>query len=189
VLPPAMLESYVQEWPTPTIANFRYMLRSGMMGWFTLMLDTTKWSSEQHAVAKEEFQLYKDRLRPLIRDANLYHVSQRPDGVNWDGIEYFDPARGTGVLYAFRGSTPHESKHMFKLEGLNPRQDYRLTFHDHSAGDRTLSGKELMEKGILLQLVSPNSSEIVFLDVESSASAAHWLSESSRIARSSGSAR
>ena len=34
VLPPAMLESYVEKWPAPRIENFRYMLRSGMMGWF-----------------------------------------------------------------------------------------------------------------------------------------------------------
>lgn len=164
VLPPAMLESYVQVWPTPTIANFRYMLRSGMMGWFTLMLDTTKWSNEQHRVAKEEFRLYKDLLRPLIRDANLYHVSPRPDGVNWDGMEYFDPARGTGVLYVFRGSSPQENQHTFKLQGLNPQQNYRVTFHDRGAADQTFSGRELMERGVLLKLPSPNSSEIIFID-------------------------
>ena len=32
VLPAAMLEDYVEKWPTPKIENFRYMLRSGMMG-------------------------------------------------------------------------------------------------------------------------------------------------------------
>ena len=163
VLPPAMLESYVEKWPAPTIANFRYMLRSGMMGWFTLMLDTTKWSSEQHTVAKEEFQLYKDRLRPLIRDANLFHVSERPDGIHWDGIEYYDSTLGAGVLYAFRGSTQPEGEHTFKLQGLDPQRKYRLTFHDHSAAGQTLSGKDLMEKGILITLAEPNSSELVFI--------------------------
>lgn len=164
ILPPAMLESYVEKWPAPTIENFRYMLRSGMMGWFTLMIDTTKWSNEQHAVAKEEFQLYKDRLRPLIRDANLYHVSPRPDGGHWDGIEYFDPTRGTGVLYAFRGSIQQEGEHVFKFQGLKSQRAYHLTFHDRSAADQTLSGKVLMERGIVLELPSPNSSELVFVE-------------------------
>ncbi len=36
VLPPAMLEDYVEKWPAPTIDNFRYMLRSGMLGWLTI---------------------------------------------------------------------------------------------------------------------------------------------------------
>src|SRR5581483_5325422 len=52
-LPPAMLEAYVERWPTPNIENFRYMLRSGMMGWLSIMIDTTSWNSEQHLVAKE----------------------------------------------------------------------------------------------------------------------------------------
>jgi len=47
-----------------------YMLCSGMMGWLTAMMDTTSWTSEQHAIAKDEFQLYKKKLRPLIRNAD-----------------------------------------------------------------------------------------------------------------------
>lgn len=57
VLPPAMLESYVEKWPTATLDNFRYMLRSGMMGWLTIMQDTTARTPQQHASAKGEFQL------------------------------------------------------------------------------------------------------------------------------------
>src|SRR5437868_6671379 len=113
VLPPAMLESYVEKWPTPTIENFRYMLRSGMMGWLSIMMDSTQWTEEQHRVAKEEIQLYKSALRPLIRDAELYHISPRPDGKQWDGIEYFDPRTHRGVVYAFHGSSETENLHRF----------------------------------------------------------------------------
>ena len=60
-----MLESYVEKWPTHSIENFRYMLRSGMMGWFTIMLDTTSWSTEQHTAARQEIDLYKKELRSL----------------------------------------------------------------------------------------------------------------------------
>ena len=69
VLPAAMLEDYVEKWPTPKIENFRYMLRSGMMGMLTIMQDTNTWTAEEHAAAKAEFALYKQKLRPLIRDA------------------------------------------------------------------------------------------------------------------------
>jgi alpha-galactosidase len=37
VLPAAMLEDYEMKWPTPSIENFLYMLRSGMMGRTTIM--------------------------------------------------------------------------------------------------------------------------------------------------------
>ncbi len=163
VLPAAMLESYVEQWPTPRIDNFRYMLRSGMMGWFTLMLDTTSWTPPQHAAAKEEIALYKSQLRPLIRDASLYHISPRPDGVHWDGMEYFDPQTGRGAVFAFRGSSQNESQHKFLLSGLEQRSRYRLRFHDHSSPDRTMTGHALTTHGLAIRLPLPNSSEIIFL--------------------------
>ncbi len=163
VLPPAMLETYVKQWPTPRIENFRTMLRSGMMGWFTLMLDTTSWTREQHDDAIEELRFYKSTLRPLIRSADLYHVSPRPDGKGWDGIEYFDATSGKGVLYAFRGSNDGEKSHRFVLKGLQPERNYRLHFHDGSAPTTELSGNVLMQTGITVALPLPDSSELVLV--------------------------
>ncbi len=164
VLPPAMLETYVERWPTPKIENFLYVLRSGMMGWFTLMLDTTSWTPEQHATAKQAIALYKSRLRPLIRQADLYHVSARPDGARWDGIEYFDAAHHNGVLFAFHGSSAEEGKHAFVLGGLQPSTRYRLTFQDKSSPDLVAYGRDLMAKGVEVVLPLPNSSELVFVE-------------------------
>ena len=164
VLPAPMLEDYVEKWPAPRIENFLYMLRSGMMGMLTIMQDTNAWTAKEHAAAKAEFALYKQKLRPLIRDADLYHVSARPDGVHWDGIEYFDAKRGTGVLYAFRGSTVSERQHTFAVQGVLPGHTYRLQFIDHSAPDRSIAGSELLQSGLTVALPFPLSSEIVFLD-------------------------
>jgi len=164
VLPSAMLESYVEKWPTPHIENFVYMLRSGMMGWVTIMMDTTTWTKEQHEVAREEFALYKNQLRPLIRDADLYHVSPRPDGVHWDGMEYFDPQRARGVVYAFRGSTETESNHAYMLKGLLPDAMYKLHYHDGSSPDGTVSGHDLMTAGLPVHLGMPDTSELIFLE-------------------------
>jgi hypothetical protein len=164
VLPAAMLESYVEKWPTPRIENFRYMLRSGMMGWLTIMLDTNAWSAEQHAEAKKEIDLYKKQLRPLIRDANLYHISPRPDGVHWDGIEYWDPQRKKGVVYSFRGTIGTENTHTFVLQGLQPATRYSIKFHDRSAADGSATGAELMQKGLKVSLAFTNSSDLVFIE-------------------------
>lgn len=163
VLPPAMLETYVEKWPTPRIENFRYMLRSGMLGWFTLMQDSTAWSNEQHEVARAEFALYKSKLRPLIREGDVYHVSERPDGVRWDGMEYFRPAVRSGVLYAFRGSTA-EGSHVFRLRGLREGGVYKVRFQDRSSEDYTATGEQLMRSGIRVEERVANSSELVFFE-------------------------
>jgi hypothetical protein len=162
LFPPAMLETYVKEWPTPSRRNFLYMLRSGMMGWFTLMLDTTTWTAEQHAIAKEELRLYKEELRPLIRSADLYHVGSRPDGKGWDATEYFDPSVGRGVLYAFHGADESHTTFRCLLVGLQRSRRYQLRFHDHTARDRVMTGAELVREGIELSLPYAHSSELVF---------------------------
>lgn len=164
VLPAAMMESYVEKWPTPRIENFRYMLRSGMMGWLTIMTDTNAWSPEQHAVAKEEVDLYKKELRPLIRDANLYHVAPRPDGVHWDGVQYWDPDRSRGVVYSFRGTVEGENTHSYILKGLDAKGRYLLRFYDHTSSDRAVTGQELMTQGLKVTLALPNSSELIFIE-------------------------
>jgi len=161
VLPPAMLESYVARFPAPRIENFRYVLRSGMLGWFSLMLDSSQWTSDQRAAAKREFALYKEMLRPLIREADLYHVAQRPDGLHWDGIEYFSANLKRGVLYAFRGSKDR-STHRFRLVGLNRDARYRFTFQDHPSANLTASGETLMQMGVDVSLPLPLSSDLIF---------------------------
>lgn len=134
------------------------------MGWLSIMMDTTKWDADHHKVAKEEIELYKSHLRPLIRDANLYHISQRPDGVNWDGMEYFDPKARRGVLYAFRGSTPTEVRHRFVLRGVDATSRYQIRFHDHSSADIIVDGDKLLTSGIMVQLPASNSSEIILFE-------------------------
>lgn len=166
VLPTAMLETYVEKWPTPRIENFRYMLRSGMMGWLTIMIDTNAWSLEQHAEAKREIDLYKRELRPLIRDANLYHVSPRPDGVHWDGVQYWDDQRRRGVVYAFRGTIEPENSHFFVLQGLQATSRYVVKFNDRSSADRKMTGRELMGQGLKVTLPLQNSSELIFIEGE-----------------------
>jgi alpha-galactosidase len=163
LLPPAMLETYVEQWPAARLENFRYMLRSGMMGWLTIMIDTKNWNVQEHTAAMEEIQLYKSKLRSFIREADLYHVSERPDGLHWDAIEYFDPATNRGVVYTFRGSLDGKTDQTFLLRGLQPASSYQLNFHDHSSPDQIVNGGELMKSGVHVHLTIANSSEIIFL--------------------------
>ncbi len=165
VLPAAMLETYEQKWPTPHLENFLYELRSGMMGWFTVMQDTNAWTTEQHAAARKAIRFYKETLRPLIRQAQLFHISARPDGVHWDGMEYWDLAQKRGIVFAFRGSGNDESEHHFVLAGLDPHQHYHLHFEDGSSPDTELTGRSLMSTGLTVVLPQPLSSELISVTV------------------------
>ena len=165
VLPPAMCECYVMKMPVKTLDEFKAMLRSGMMGWFTLMQNPADWTPEQFEAAKAEFETYKTRLRPLIRTGNLYHVSDRPDGVHWDGIQYASPDGKRAVLFAFRG-TGGSPVHRFQCEGLLPAAHYRIELQDARQPEYDSTGQELMAEGLQLKLPEPGTSQIVFLTMK-----------------------
>jgi hypothetical protein len=129
------------------------------------MQDTSQWSPEQRTEARVEFAFYKSVLRPLLREADVYHVAERPDGVHWDGIEYYSAKLRRGVLYAFRGSGLDEPTHRFRLLGLKPRSRYRLTFQDQgAAASLVLAGRLLMQEGVEVTLGLPLSCELIFLE-------------------------
>ena len=59
-----------------------------------------------------------------------------------------------------------ESEHRFMLAGLDISTRYHLHFQDGTAPDRTATGSELMNEGLLVRLQNPLSSELVFLTEE-----------------------
>ncbi len=101
----------------------------------------------------------------MIREADLYHVAGRPDGVQWDGIEYFSAPLRRGVLYAFRGTVPDQPAHRFLLQGLDPNSRYRIKFEDRGdAAGEVLAGQFLMRTGVEVTLPLPLSSELIFVE-------------------------
>ena len=51
------------------------------------------------------------------------------------------------------------------LQGLDTTAQYRLKFHDSGAAE-TVTGRDLMRAGLKLTLSQPNSSELVFIELE-----------------------
>jgi hypothetical protein len=166
LFPPCMCECYVEAVKTKNLDEFRSMLRSGLMGWFTLMQDPAKWSPAEFAAAREEFKTYKTKLRPLIRHADLFHISARPDGVNWDGVEYATRDKDHGVIFAFRGTTSVGS-HRFHPKGLNAKAVYAVHFKDPVQSDFSATGSQIMSKGLVVNLEKKESSQLVFFKLKS----------------------
>jgi len=162
-LPPAMCECYVENKPGPSLATFKTMLRSGMMGWFTLMCDTGAWSAEQHAAARRQLELYKQWIRPLINQAELFHISTRPDDARWDGMQYIDAKSGKGIVFAFRGAKTDEASHFFKLRGLDRTTTYEIWSEDGAVARGEATGAKLMDEGLGVKLSVAGASELIFL--------------------------
>jgi hypothetical protein len=107
---------------------------------------------------------YKAKLRPLVRSADLYHIFGRPDGRKWDGVEYYDPAAGKGVVYVFKPS-PTPAAETIRFKGLDAKQRYRIRFEDGTQPLCIRSGAELMDQGLRVTLNGAEASELVFFEV------------------------
>jgi hypothetical protein len=122
------------------------------------------WTPEHRAAIAKAVVTYKTKLRPLIRHANLYHIFPRPDNIHWDGIQYYDPARKTGVAYIFKPADTLENKQAVILKGLVATESYKLTFEDGTNPSVTMKGSELMTRGIDIKLEGKLASELMFID-------------------------
>lgn len=160
-LPPSMIELYLANVPGDTLDSFKSMLRSAMLGWATIMIDTSQWTPKQHQAAKKEFVLYKERLRPFITSADLYHLTPRPNGKHWEAYQYHDSKSGAGAVFVFRQG--EKNAEAIRLKRLDPKKRYSITCVDGSAPAASMTGKELMGTGLTLKIMDSQGSDIVFL--------------------------
>jgi hypothetical protein len=89
------------------------------------------------------------------------------DGINWDGLEYFNPGINQGSVFLFKPSpqcVDGDSK-VIKLKGLDRNERYTLTFQDRTALNRTSAGRELMDTGVTVNAMTrTNASEIIWIN-------------------------
>lgn len=161
VLPAAMCECYVMAMPNKNIEEFKTMLRSGMMGWCSIMQDPNKWTAEEQLAAKQEFAFYKKVMRPLIRSGSSYHISPRPDGKQWDANEFVSEDQDRAVVLAFRNTDPGAT-HRFRLSGLNPGWWYSVV-----GSNTKFLGADLMKSGLDARVDLPGGSAVILIQAAS----------------------
>jgi len=152
-------------------AGMKFAFRSMSMGapqWFIDAPNggngSAPWTDEEKAAVKSAVATYKTKIRPLVRNADLYHILPRPDGKHWDGIQYYDPTTGKGVVYLFKPAAGTDAM-TIKLRGVAPDKTYRLTFEDGTNPTVEKTGRELAN-GIEVALKGEPVSELVFLEAK-----------------------
>ena len=118
----------------------------------------------------EYCRLHNEKIKPLIREGNLYHTLPRPDHIHWDGIQYGCdriPENGVGgVLFLFKPTDEEGPEKTVSIRGLNPELTYFVEFYERKEQSFTAVGAELMEKGLTCVIEEPCGSEIVFFMVQ-----------------------
>lgn len=110
--------------------------------------------------------MYNEKIKPIQRDGELYHILPRPDNVNWDGIQYADPDSPNeikGVVFLFKPTDSEGAVKNIVLRGLDPDAAYSLEFEDRPEQNTSKTGAELMSAGIEVTIEQECGSEIIWI--------------------------
>jgi alpha-galactosidase len=165
-LPPIMLQAYTYEnyYKVPGDGPGTYLWRSAMMGaWQIDPTSSRAWTDAERASAVRSVAIYKNWIRPMLRDVKVHHVLPRPDGIHWDGLFYWSPKLKRGTLYVFRPDSP-DGTHTVVLKGLEPLKTYMVWSEDGSLATGTRSGALLMGEGLTVSLPTTYSSDLVYIE-------------------------
>jgi hypothetical protein len=134
-----------------------------MMGaWQIDPTNTLTWTAKQKEKARESAQIYKDWVRPMLRDVKVHHILPRPDGIHWDGMFYWSPSLKRGTLHVFRPDAAEDEKVVI-LKGLADGKEYEVRSQDGSVETAIIAGRGLVSTGLMVRLPNRFSSDLVYV--------------------------
>jgi alpha-galactosidase len=110
--------------------------------------------------------LYKNELRPILRDSMVYHHTPLTPYFNespWLVLEYAAPDKRRSVATLFRTSSLEDPVYHFMPRGLDSTVTYKVTFENRSETVE-LSGLQLMKEGIPVRLETTGTSEMLLFE-------------------------
>ncbi len=164
---PTVTGSFIRGNDRSTDYSFDYLygLRCSLVG--GVMLNYHGEQQNEHETYWPYYlKLYRETMRPLIRNGNLYHILPRPDGVHWDGLEYYDPdstAEISGMILLWKPSEKEGPQKTVTLRGLDPDANYKLTFEDRKEQNATYTGAQLMTDGLTVTIDGAFGSEMIWI--------------------------
>ncbi len=135
-----------------------YSLRSVLCSSFTACFDMRDKDLDYKSI-KREMDAWRDYAKNFMSD--YYPLTTYNIGADkWIAWQFNTPERGEGVVQAFRrDASPYESLRV-KLHDLDADAVYLLTNLD-VPGPTTATGKEMMEKGLLIPIASAPGSAVI----------------------------
>ena len=150
---PVQLKSDIGSGPNVT-SNLRTAIMGPILTW---AFDTPQY--------RRHIALYKEKQRPILRGANVYHILPIADGVHWDGLQFHNPEIKRGSVFLFKPGADVSPNRVIRLKGLNPKATYTLTFQDRKDLNCVRTGVQLMAQGInVAGMTGANASEIIWIE-------------------------
>ena len=159
-LPPERVDRLVSGMDCHTRADLDFQLRVTLFGRPTTNDYNPIGSAAnpgQLARVRHAFELYKGFIRPLGRDALIFHHTPVLERASYD--------RTRAVIGAFRLSGGAPDEVIVQPRGLSSALSYRVTL-DNSGDQFEVSGRELTQCGLRIRLTHALTSELVLLETK-----------------------
>jgi len=148
-----------------SLAYDKTIFRTSLLGASQIFSEPNELDDQEESVGRETWNLYQTKQRAILRGGDVYHILPFPDGVNLDGMQFFNTELNKGSVLLFKPSKTAPDSKVIKLKGLNRNATYTLTFQDRKEQNTKKMGAELMNKGIEVKGMSGNlASEIIWIN-------------------------
>ncbi len=114
----------------------------------------------------ENIRFYKERVRPFVSKADMYHLTEQPRRDDYRGrligFEFLMPDKKEALVFVFRTPGRLIEKGL-KLKALIPDKRYELHWEGREFGPCNMFGEELMIKDLDFRGLPEEGSAVLFL--------------------------
>lgn len=149
---------------TKRVTPLKYRFDVAMSGRLGFELHPKDLSPEEVAFAKAAVADYK-RIRPVVQRGDLYRLVS-PYEKPLSSLLYVNEAQDAAAVFALGLKIDGERTEVLKLRGLNPNATYTVKEincgeeRQHAKLSNTISGRDLMEKGMAVSLTGDYDSAV-----------------------------
>ncbi|WP_321369908.1 alpha-galactosidase [uncultured Draconibacterium sp.] len=174
IYPPVGAASHVSTSPnhqTQRMTPLKFRFDVAMTGRLGMELQPKDIQGEDRIFAEEAIKNYKQFVRPLVTNGDLYRLKSPYDESGWSSQLFVSKEKEAAVLYAFslephlRGIYP-----TIKLNGLDTNKNYQITEINKNGRTRfwgdgqTFSADYLMNVGVELKIADQYDSAVFMLE-------------------------
>ncbi len=149
----------------------KFALDVGLSGALGLDLDVAKLTAEERRAVADAVALYKERLRAVVQQGDLYRLESPYQGPR-AALDYVTPDRSRAVLFVYQLKEADAGP--VRPLGLDPHRRYRVRelnlpagIHSQLGSDgEILDGAALMREGLKTTCRQPFSSQVIGLTDE-----------------------
>ncbi len=164
-LPPERVDRLFAGMGCHNFGSFDLHMRNCMLGHISLNVISppdAAINSEQMEFVRHSVDVYKTFIRPFLSEAKVFHHTPDLKKDEFAVLEIASPDSSKGAITVFALSNIKGEK-AIKAKGADASKNYKVTL-DNDRVSFTVSGRELKQKGIIVNIPSPMSSELVLYE-------------------------